>query len=156
VPAGPPSFWSTVDPKHYRLPSHGEERPFEALHPTGLAPVGRAFSRQAVATADEGSRPRCSRGTRIALDEARRVGDEHPPFLVLASAITDLGFAPPPRRPSAAYRNAIDDLLVWAERDRRASELFEDQAIVDYLDDYQRRFAPAPATYHVASSSFDA
>jgi integrase len=47
-----------------------------------------------------------------------------------------------------AYRNAIDDLLVWAKREGRAGELFEEQAIVDYLDDYQRRLAPAPATYH--------
>lgn len=108
-----------------------------------------------------------------ALAEARRSRDERPPFLVLASAITDLGVAPPPPRPSAelvtrgrdewlrrlrsggrsesalrAYRNAIDDLLMWAERERRTGELFEERAIVDYLDDYQRRLAPAPATYH--------
>jgi integrase/recombinase XerC len=108
-----------------------------------------------------------------ALAEARRTRDERPPFLVLAAAITDLGVAPPPPRPSAelvtrgrdewlrrlrcggrsesalrAYRNAIDDLLVWANREGRAGELFEERAIVDYLDDYQRRRAPAPATYH--------
>jgi site-specific recombinase XerD len=108
-----------------------------------------------------------------ALTEARQARDERPPFLVLASAITDLGVSPPPPRPSAdlvtrgrdewlrrlrsggrsesalrAYRNAIDDLLMWAEREGRASELFEERAIVDYLDDYQRRLAPAPATYH--------
>jgi integrase/recombinase XerC len=108
-----------------------------------------------------------------ALGEARRARDERPPFLILASAMTELGIAPPPPRPSAdlvrrgrdewlrrlrsggrsesalrAYRNAIDDLLAWAERERRAGELFEERAIVDYLDDYQRRLAPAPATYH--------
>src|SRR6266568_8668904 len=108
-----------------------------------------------------------------ALGEARRISDERPPFLVLASAMTELGIAPPPPRPSAdlvrrgrdewlrrlrsggrsesalrAYRNAIDDLLVWAEREGRTCELFEERAIVDYLDDYQRRLAPAPATYH--------
>jgi len=108
-----------------------------------------------------------------ALAEARRACDERPPFLVLASAMTDLGVAPAPPRPSAdlvargrdewlrrlrsggrsesalrAYRNAIDDLLTWAEREGRARELFEERAIVDYLDDYQRRLAPAPATYH--------
>lgn len=87
--------------------------------------------------------------------------------------MADLGVAPPPPRPSGdlvargrdewlrrlrsggrsesalrAYRNAIDDLLLWAEREGRACELFEERAIVDYLDDYQRRLAPAPATYH--------
>src|SRR6266540_3561910 len=109
----------------------------------------------------------------IALGEARRAHDERPPFLILASAMADLGVAPPPPRPSRdlvargrdewlrrlrsggrsesalrAYRNAIDDLLVWAEREGRAGELFEERAIVDYLDDYQHRLAPAPATYH--------
>src|SRR6266849_6347771 len=108
-----------------------------------------------------------------ALGEARRARDERPPFLIVASVIAELGVAPPPPRPSAdlvargrdewlrrlrsggrsesalrAYRNAIDDLLMWAEREGRASELFEERAIVDYLDDYQRRLAPAPATYH--------
>jgi site-specific recombinase XerD len=108
-----------------------------------------------------------------ALDEARRARDERPPFLVLASAMADLGVAPPPPRPSAdlvargrddwlrrlrsggrsesalrAYRNAIDDLLMWAQREGRAGVLFEERAIVDYLDDYRRRLAPAPATYH--------
>jgi integrase/recombinase XerC len=108
-----------------------------------------------------------------ALAEARQARDERPPFLVLASALTDLGVAPPPPRPSAdlvargrddwlrrlrsggrsesalrAYRNAIDDLLMWAQQEGRAAELFEERAIVDYLDDYQRRLVPAPATYH--------
>jgi integrase len=36
----------------------------------------------------------------------------------------------------------------WGEREGRAGELFEERAIVDYLNDYQRRLAPAPATYH--------
>ncbi len=108
-----------------------------------------------------------------ALGEARRISDERPPFLVLAAALAELGVAPPPPRPSAdlvargrdewlrrlrsggrsesavrAYRNAIDDLLAWAERDGRAAELFEERTIVDYLDNYQRRLTPAPATYH--------
>src|SRR6266511_3577554 len=109
----------------------------------------------------------------VALGEARRAHDARPPFLILATAMADLGVAPPPPRPSAdlvtrsrdewlrrlrsggrsesalrAYRNAIDDLLAWAQRERRANELFEERAIVDHLDDYQRRLAPAPATYH--------
>src|SRR6266542_2100425 len=108
-----------------------------------------------------------------ALNEARLARDERPPFLVLESAMAELGIVPPPPRPSAnlvargrddwlrrlrtggrsesalrAYRNAIDDLLAWAEREGRSGELFEERAIVDYLDDYQRRLTPAPATYH--------
>lgn len=47
-----------------------------------------------------------------------------------------------------AYRIAIGSLLSWAERTRRTAELFEEGAIVDYLDDYRRLSSPAPATYH--------
>ncbi|MGH3048786.1 MAG: tyrosine-type recombinase/integrase [Gaiellaceae bacterium] len=47
-----------------------------------------------------------------------------------------------------AYRNAIDDLLGWAELSGRGAELFEERAIVDHLDDYRQRVAPAAATYH--------
>lgn len=109
-----------------------------------------------------------------ALVEARRTGDEQTPFAIIAGSLAEFGVAiPQPSRPSAllvehgrdewlrrlrsggrsesalrAYRTAIDDLLAWAERSRRGSELFEERAIVDYLDDYQRRLSPAPATYH--------
>ena len=48
----------------------------------------------------------------------------------------------------SAYRYAIEDLLSWAGRHDRDAELFEERTIVDYLDDYRRRCAPAPATYH--------
>jgi integrase/recombinase XerC len=48
----------------------------------------------------------------------------------------------------AAYRHSIEDLLAWAQHTQRAGELFEERAIVDYLDDYKRRCEPAPATYH--------
>ena len=48
----------------------------------------------------------------------------------------------------SAYRLAIDDLRSWAARTGRADELFEESGIVDYLDEYRRRCAPAPATYH--------
>ena len=45
-----------------------------------------------------------------------------------------------------AYRIAIDDLLAWCcDRDR---SVFDEATIVDYLDDYQRRACPAPATYY--------
>lgn len=45
-----------------------------------------------------------------------------------------------------AHRVAIDDMLAWAQRERRAGELFEQQTIVDYLAGYQQRCQPAPAT----------
>ncbi len=45
-----------------------------------------------------------------------------------------------------AYRAAIDDMLAWAQRERRAGELFERQTIVDHLADYKQRRQPAPAT----------
>jgi site-specific recombinase XerD len=43
---------------------------------------------------------------------------------------------------------AIDDLLEWAACERRTGQLFEEQTIVDYLEDYRQRRSPAPATYH--------
>jgi site-specific recombinase XerD len=48
----------------------------------------------------------------------------------------------------SAYRIAIDDLLAWAEREQRSEDLFDEQATVDYLDDYRRRRKPAAATYY--------
>jgi site-specific recombinase XerC len=47
----------------------------------------------------------------------------------------------------ALYRAAIDDLLAWAQRERRTEDLIEQQAIVDYLDDYRKRRDPAPRTF---------
>ncbi len=109
-----------------------------------------------------------------ALLEARRAGDEQSPFEIIAGSLAEFGvLIPAPSRPSAelvergreewlrrlrsggrsesalrAYRNAIDDLLGWAERSGRGAELFEERAIVDHLDDYRQRVAPAAATYH--------
>lgn len=109
-----------------------------------------------------------------ALAEARRAGDEQTPFAIIAGSLAEFGVViPRPSRPSAllveqgrdewlrrlrsggrsesalhAYRAAIDDLLAWAERSGRGAELFEERTIVDYLDDYRRRVAPAAATYH--------
>src|SRR5688500_15407406 len=110
---------------------------------------------------------------RAALVDARRSDDERPPLAVVAGLLADLGVPAPPPRPSAgfvregrdewlrrvrsagrsestvrAYRNAIDDLLTWATTEDRPGELFEERTVVDYLADYQRRCAPAPATYH--------
>jgi integrase len=48
----------------------------------------------------------------------------------------------------SAYRIPIDDFRAWADRADRSGGPFEESAIVDYLDDYRRRCAPAPATYH--------
>jgi site-specific recombinase XerD len=110
---------------------------------------------------------------RSALVDARQSRDERPAFSVLAGLLADLGVPVAPPRPSMsfvhaardewlrrvrsagrsestlrAYRNTIDDLLGWAEAQGRADELFEERTVVDYLDDYQRCRAPAPATYH--------
>jgi integrase/recombinase XerC len=45
-----------------------------------------------------------------------------------------------------AYRVAIDDLLDWAEANRRS--VLEEATIVDYLRSYQQRARPAQATYY--------
>ena len=45
-----------------------------------------------------------------------------------------------------AYRIAIDDLLEWS--DAHGRNVFEEQAIVDYLAAYEERARPAPATYY--------
>jgi site-specific recombinase XerD len=47
-----------------------------------------------------------------------------------------------------AYRIAVGSLLAWAEDTQRTTEIFEESAIVDYLDHYRRSKTPAPATYH--------
>ena len=111
-------------------------------------------------------------GIEAALVEARRTGDARPPLAVIAS-LTDLAYSPGSQPPSAAllvrgrdewlrrvrsagrsesalraYRIAIDDLCAWAQRTGRFEELFQETAIVDYLDDYRTRRSPAAATYH--------
>jgi site-specific recombinase XerD len=107
------------------------------------------------------------------LEEARARTDERSPFAILGATLPQFGITLLPPRPPAdlvakgrddwllrlrsavrsesairAYRNAVNDLLEWAERSSRLDDLFEEQAIVDYLEDYRRRRAPAPATYH--------
>lgn len=108
-----------------------------------------------------------------ALAGARASGDARPPLDVLAETLAQLGARPPAAHRTAivcaadrdawlrrvrsaqrsdstvrAYRNAIDDLLAWAQRTSRGDQLFDESAIVDYLDDYRRRCTPAAATYH--------
>jgi integrase/recombinase XerD len=46
-----------------------------------------------------------------------------------------------------AYRGAIEDLLAWAQRRQCTAGLFEEQAILDYLEDYQQRCQPARVTF---------
>lgn len=110
---------------------------------------------------------------RAALIEARNGGDSRPAFAVLEDALGELAGSRAPsvaaiekvrrgrddwlrrlasagRSESAliAYRQAVDDLLAWAQRTDSESTLFEERTIVSYLDDYRTRRAPAPATYH--------
>jgi integrase len=108
-----------------------------------------------------------------ALRQAREAEDKRPAFELLAGSLAELGVRsasserPTPLRPSdrdswlrrlrsarrsestvRAYRIAIDDLLEWATCERRIEQLFEEQTMVDYLEDYRQGRSPAPATYH--------
>jgi len=110
---------------------------------------------------------------RAALSEARHAHDGRPALEVIAGSLLELGERAAPAARSGrliardreewlrrlqsarrsestvnAYRIAIDDLIAWAAREERTTELFGEQAIVDHLDDYRRRLHPAPATYH--------
>jgi site-specific recombinase XerD len=108
-----------------------------------------------------------------ALAVARETGEDRPALEILAGSLAEMGVRARSTTRSArlltrdrdawlrrlrsaersasslsAYRYAIDDLLSWAERTERTGELFEEQTIVDYLDEYRSRCEPAPATYH--------
>lgn len=108
-----------------------------------------------------------------ALVHARETDDARSPFAVVAASLADLGFVATGRRPTRtvvadgrdewlrrvrssgrsessvyAYRAAIDDLLDWAQRSSHETSMFEETAIVSYLDDYRSRCRPAEATYH--------
>lgn len=107
------------------------------------------------------------------LQQARDTRDERPALEVLAGSLVELGVRAAPAARSArliardrdawlrrlqsaqrsqstldAYRIAIDDLLAWAEHSQRSADLFDEQAIVDYLADYRRTLNPAAATYY--------
>ena len=108
-----------------------------------------------------------------ALAAARELGEDRPALEIVAGSLAEMGVRAVCTTRSArlltrdrdawllrlrsaersascisAYRCAIDDLLCWADRRGRAAELFEERAIVGYLDEYRQRRAPAPATYH--------
>ena len=108
-----------------------------------------------------------------ALAVARETGEDRPALEILAGSLAEMGVRARSTTRSArllardrdawlrrlrsaersasslsAYRYAIDDLLGWAEQTDRTGELFEEQTIVDYLDQYRTRRDPAPATYH--------
>jgi len=120
------------------------------------------------------SADRLALGTlQAALSEARHPDDGRPALEVLAASLLELGVRATPSARSGrliardrearlrrlrsarrsestvnAYRIAIDELLAWAAREERTGELFDEQAIVDHLDDYRQRLHPAPSTYH--------
>lgn len=109
-----------------------------------------------------------------ALAEARAGDDGRPVFVVLEEALAGLSGAPassamPPHQliargrddwlrrlrsagrsdsAIAAYRQAIDHLLAWAEGAGREQTLLEERTVVEYFDDYRSHGDPAPATYH--------
>jgi integrase/recombinase XerC len=108
-----------------------------------------------------------------ALAVARETGEDRPALEILAGSLAEMGVRARSTTRSArlltrdrdawlrrlrsaersasslsAYRYAIDDLLSWAEQTERTGDLFEEQTIVDYLDEYRTRRDPAPATYH--------
>jgi integrase/recombinase XerC len=110
---------------------------------------------------------------RAALEAARETGEDRPALEILAGSLAEMGVRPRGMTRSSrllaqdrdawlrrlrsaersasslsAYRYAIDDLLGWAEQTDRTGELFEEQTIVDYLDEYRTRRDPAAATYH--------
>jgi len=107
------------------------------------------------------------------LTQARDTNDDRPALEVLAGSLVELGVRAVPSTRSgrliardrdawlrrlqsagrsdstiSAYRIAIDDLLAWAERKQRTGDLFDEQAIVDHLDDYRKRCNPAATTYY--------
>jgi integrase/recombinase XerC len=109
----------------------------------------------------------------VTLLEARSHTDRRPALEIVATALSELGVRISPAARSGflltrdrdawlrrlrsggrsestikAYRNAIDDLLAWSEASNRSDDLFTEQGIVDYFDEYRRRLTPAPATYY--------
>ncbi len=108
-----------------------------------------------------------------AVHTARARGDERPAFTLIAACLGELGVLLPERATSAvslheareewlrrlrsadrsasalvAYRTALDDLIDFLERTRREPELFAEETLVAYLDDYRHRVQPAQATYY--------
>jgi hypothetical protein len=105
--------------------------------------------------------------------EARRRSDQQPAFTLIASCLQELGVMPLARRASSipldqardgwlsrlrstrrsastlsGYRVALDDLLAFLARTRQSSNVYCEQTIAAYLNDYRRRAEPAAATYY--------
>ncbi len=133
-----------------------------------LEPRAPASESEALSAADQ----LALSALRAAIIDARRSGDPRPALVIAGAAMGALGFQVPASSPGAdavgrhrdsylrrltgagrsastlaAYRIAIDGYLAWA-RENRIGRLLEESTIVDHLDDYRARHAPAPATYH--------
>jgi site-specific recombinase XerD len=139
--------------------------------PAPVVPIGHSPARPAAALSPA---DRLALGAlEAALVAARQVGEDRPALEIVAGSLADIGVRAACTRRSSraltrdrdawllrlrsegrssssirAYRNAIDDLLSWAECEERSADLFDEAAIVDYLDDYRRHCNPAAATYH--------
>lgn len=104
---------------------------------------------------------------------ARERGDERPAFTLIAGCLDEIGVVLPDRTRRTvsldeardewlrrlrsadrsasaivAYRTALNDLIAFIARAGRDRELFAEDTIVAYLDDYRRRVQPAQATYY--------
>lgn len=108
-----------------------------------------------------------------AVHTARDQGDERPAFTVIAACLEELGVVLPERAKRSvslddardewlrrlrsadrstsalvAYRTALNDLIDFVARAQLEREVFAEETIVAYLDDYRRRAQPAQATYY--------
>jgi site-specific recombinase XerD len=108
-----------------------------------------------------------------AVHTARDRDDERPAFTLIAACLEELGVVLPDRARRSvsldeardewlrrlrsadrsasalvAYRTALNDLIDFIARAGRERELFAEDTVVAYLDDYRRRVQPAQATYY--------
>ncbi|MGH2833123.1 MAG: tyrosine-type recombinase/integrase [Solirubrobacteraceae bacterium] len=86
----------------------------------------------------------------LAKVRARGISSEHSAGLALGERdawLRQMHDAQRSKISITATRAAIDDLLAWAQRERRTEDIFNREAIIDYLKDYRQRLCPAPSTY---------